>query len=41
LDPITEAQLAALKKKAYDSSIVNIPSFKTLQQIAAEELGGD
>lgn len=41
LDPITEAQLAALKKKAYDSSIVSIPSFKTLQQIAAEELGGD
>jgi hypothetical protein len=41
LDPITETQLAALKKKAYDSSIVSIPPFKTLQQIAAEELGGD
>jgi len=41
LDPITDAQLASLKSKAYDSSIVSIPSFKTLQQIAAEELGGE
>ena len=41
LDPITDAQLASLKAKAYDSSIVSIPSFKTLQQIAAEELGGE
>lgn len=41
LDPISDSQLAALKAKAYDSSIVSIPSYKTLQQIAAEELGGD
>jgi hypothetical protein len=39
LDPITDAQLAALKAKAYSADIVSIPSLKTLQQIAAEELG--
>lgn len=41
LDPVSDSQLAALKTKAYDSSIVSIPSYKTLQQIAAEELGGE
>lgn len=40
LDPITDKQLESLKARAYDSSIVSIPSFKTLQELAAEELGG-
>lgn len=38
VEPITDAQLAALKAKAYDAGIVSIPSYKTLQGIAKEEL---
>lgn len=38
LAPITEEQIAALKKSAYGASIVSIPTRKTLQTIAAEEL---
>lgn len=39
IDPLTEAQIAALKKQCYDYSIVSIPSYKQLQEVAAEELG--
>lgn len=38
IDPITEDQLAALLKHAYSSSIVSIPSRKTLLGLATEEL---
>lgn len=38
MDEVTSAQLDALRKKAYDSSIVSIPSYKSLQQLASEEL---
>lgn len=39
LEELSDKQLEALKAKAYDASIVSIPSYKTLQTIAAEELG--
>lgn len=39
LDELTEDQMKALRAKAYDSSIVSIPSYKTLATLAAEELG--
>lgn len=39
LDPLTQEQVEALLKQAYDSSIIAIPSWKTLATLAAEELG--
>lgn len=38
VSPLTEAQVAALKAKAYDAGIVSIPAYKTLEGIAKEEL---
>jgi len=38
LDELTSDQLASLKARAYDSSIVPVPSYKQLQTLAAEEL---
>jgi hypothetical protein len=38
IDPLTDTQLAKLTKQCYDSSIVAIPSYQTLQGIASEEL---
>jgi hypothetical protein len=39
IEALTSAQIADFKSKAYDPSIVSIPSYKTLQSLAAEELG--
>lgn len=39
--PITEAQLAKLRKEAYTSEILYIPTRKQLTEIAAEDLGSD
>lgn len=41
LEPLSDKQIASLKARAYDSSIISIPSYKTLAQLAAEELRGD
>ncbi len=41
LEPLSEKQMAGLKEKVYDASIVSIPSYKTLSTLAAEELGND
>lgn len=38
LDPIDEATLKSLRKKAYDASIIQIPEYKTLLDIAKEDL---
>jgi len=39
IEPLTEAQLDAVRKTAYDASIVSIPAYKTVKTIATEELG--
>ena len=39
LEPLTDDELAKLRKQAYKPDIISIPSYKTLQQIASEELG--
>jgi hypothetical protein len=41
IDPLTEDQLASLRKQAYTSDILFIPTRKKLLEIAAEELGDD
>lgn len=38
ISPLTDDQIKALKAKAYNADIVSIPSYKTLQGIAKEEL---
>lgn len=41
IEPLTDAQLDDFMKQKYDSGIVPIPSFKTLSEIASEDLLAD
>lgn len=40
IEPLTADEITALKKSAYDETIVSIPTYKVLKNIAAEELAG-